>query len=103
MRPRRASHHLTNCCEWRGRIGSEKALAFAGRVGGGVPGDSLAAAVGEVDHVSGSGGVVTDLGCFIAWLARANGIKEVGKVQDSGVGLVLKGDVLRRRLHTGAL
>ena len=86
-----------------GGVCRENALSFPGRAGGGVPGHSLAGAVGEVDHVSGCGGVVTDFGRFIAWPARANGIEEVGKVKHGGVGLVVKGDVLRRGLHTGSL
>src|SRR5579872_6681334 len=42
-----------------------------------IPAHSFAAAVGEVDHMSGGGGVVSDLGSFVGGLTSADGIDEV--------------------------
>ena len=78
-------------------------LALPGRAGDRVPDDSLAGAAGDIDHVSGSRGVVTDLSRFVTWLTRANGVEEAGEVKDGGVGLVFKDNVLRLRPQTGSL
>ena len=77
------------CCS---RRSSE--LAFRRCALGCIPAHSFAAAVGEVDHVSGGGGVVADLGSFVAGLTSADGIDEVRDMNDGGVRLGGKVEIL---------
>ncbi len=76
------------------------ALGHPGGDVGAIPEHFFAGAVREIHHVTCRGGVVPDLGRFVAWLARANGVEEVSKVKHSGVGLAFKGDIFRGRLET---
>ena len=63
-----------------------------------VPAHSFVAAVGEVDHVSGGGGVMADFGGFVAGLAGADGVDEVRDVDYGCVGLLGKIKSLGRGL-----